>query len=151
MKFHLRLSRGARIFGACLLAALLVCSVVAVTPAVLQKVNAASCEIHQVGTPVSGSSSLANYTVYLMYNSCTGENFSLVRVVITQHTTPTHIQASVFRNSGKDGGATSDTEDCGDIEHGFCGSAPVYSPDNTAYACFTDWNANAYSKCTAAY
>ena len=73
MKSHLRLSRGARIFGACLLAALLVCSVVAVTPAVLQKVNAASCDIHQVGTPVSGSSSLANYTVYLMYNSCTDE------------------------------------------------------------------------------
>jgi hypothetical protein len=109
--------------------------------------------VYQVGAPKSGSSSLANYTVYLMYNSCTGENFSLARVVITQHATPTSIQASVFRNAdGSDGGATGATETCGDIEQGFCGSAPVYSPHNTAYACVADSNApGGFSICTASY
>lgn len=116
-------------------------AVVAV-PALAQRAQATSGTVYQVGAPKSSSSSLATYTVYLMYNSCAGENFSLARVVITLYATPTSIQASVYRNTdGSDGGATGATETCGDIEHGFCGSQPVYSPHNTAYACVVDWNA----------
>jgi hypothetical protein len=152
MTSHIKRSRKAVSIGVYVLAILLALSAALLVPAALQKAKATACSVYQVGSPKSGSSSLASYTVYLMYNSCTGENFSLARVVITQHATPTNIQATVFRNpDGQDGGATANTESCGDIEHGFCGSAPVYSPHNTAYACVIDWNANMNALCTASY
>src|SRR5262249_38588634 len=152
MRFPINIRRRTLWLGVGLSAALLLLSVAALGAALPHRAQAVACGIYQVGAPASGSRSLANYTVYLMCNSCTGDNFSLARVPVTQFTTAPNIQVDVFRNAQGTVGADGATEGCGDIEHGFCGSPPVHSPNNPAYACVTDWSVpSIFHLCTAAY
>lgn len=99
--------------------------------------KATTCGISQIGTSVSGSSSVASYAVYLEYDSCTSENFALVRDILVTGSAGSEAILQVDRLSGPDGGVESFGGTCNNhgVDSLFCATLGMFSPHNEARAC----------------
>lgn len=112
---------------------------------------ALSCNPYKnVGSVATGGNGNATYVVQLRYDECSGQNYAYVTFNAYNGNISGYVE--VDRLSGPDGGSAWNSTSCGTHTYGTssCTGAYLYSPNNSARACFHDYNGPDYA-CTSYY